>query len=270
MNKRRSKFGRRDRGRGSSSMDSRNARRAPTEPARVAHGEGATSAADPAARHAQQTSARDRKHIKAIKAGRADSMRSSGSAFGDRGGSASKGGATFGSRQRSASKGGTFAHGYASKGRGSGRSGSALGRGGGSGRAEHVLSAGGIVEGTVSAHRAGYGFLRVEGASDSVFLPPREMRGLMHGDRARVRVSRDASDRWLGEVEGVVARGVNSFLGTLEMHGRNAWVTAADRRLQLRCSIAPADLNGARDGDWVIAQITRHSNGSQPAQARIK
>ena len=132
------------------------------------------------------------------------------------------------------------------------------------------MSAGGLVEGTVSAHRAGYGFLRVEGAPDSVFLPPREMRGLMHGDRARVRVSRDSSDRWLGEVEGVVSRGVNAFLGTVEMHGRAAWVTAADRRLQLRCSVAPADLSGARDGDWVIAQITRHASGSQPAQARIK
>jgi ribonuclease R len=133
-----------------------------------------------------------------------------------------------------------------------------------------VLSAGGLVEGTVSAHRAGYGFLRVDGATDSVFLPPREMRGLMHGDRARVRVSRDSSDRWLGEVEGVVARGVNAFLGTLEMHGRAAWVTAADRRLQLRCSVAPADLSGAREGDWVIAQITRHASGSQPAQARVR
>jgi ribonuclease R len=133
-----------------------------------------------------------------------------------------------------------------------------------------VLSAGGIVEGTVSAHRAGYGFLRVEGASDSVFLPPREMRGLMHGDRARVRVSRDSSDRWLGEVEGVVARGVNAFLGTVEMQGRTAWVTAADRRLQLRCTVAPADLNGARNGDWVIAQITRHASGSQAPQARVR
>jgi ribonuclease R len=133
-----------------------------------------------------------------------------------------------------------------------------------------LISAGGIVEGTVSAHRAGYGFLRVDGASDSVFLPPREMRGLMHGDRALVRVSRDSSDRWLGEVEGVVARGVNAFLGTLEVHGRAAWVTAADRRLQLRCTVAPADLNGARSGDWVIAQITRHASGATPPQARIQ
>lgn len=133
-----------------------------------------------------------------------------------------------------------------------------------------AIAPGGVVEGTVSAHRAGYGFLRVEGMSDSVFIPPREMRGLMHGDRARVRLSQDASDRWLGKVLEVVGRGVSAFLGTVEVHGRSAWVTAADRRLQLRCNVVPADLNGARNGDWAIAQIVRHASASAPAQARIQ
>jgi len=129
---------------------------------------------------------------------------------------------------------------------------------------------GGVVEGQVSAHRAGYGFLRVEGMKDSVFLPPPEMRGVMHGDRLRVRLSRDASNRWLGSVEQVVEHGVNAFLGTVEVLGRTAWVTAADRRLQLRCSVAHDALNGARNGEWVIARITRHGGAAAPAHARIE
>jgi ribonuclease R len=126
------------------------------------------------------------------------------------------------------------------------------------------------VEGTVSANRAGYGFLRVEGMGESVFLPPPEMRGVMHGDRLSVRVSRDASARWSGVVERVVSRGVNAFLGTVEVHGRSAWVNAADRRLQLRCAVPPQDLHGARHGDWVIARITRHAGSASSAQARIE
>jgi len=121
----------------------------------------------------------------------------------------------------------------------------------------------------VSANRAGYGFLRVEGASESVFLPPPQMRGVMHGDRLRVKVSRDGSDRWSGTVEEVLSRGVNAFLGTVEVQGRNAWVNAADRRLQLRGAVAPQDLNGARHGDWVIARITRHAGSASVATARI-
>jgi ribonuclease R len=126
------------------------------------------------------------------------------------------------------------------------------------------------VEGTVSANRAGYGFLRVEGFKESVFLPPPEMRGVMHGDRLRAKVQQDASGRWSGVVERVLERGVSAFLGTVEMQGRSAWVTAADRRLQLRCAVAPADLHGARGGDWVIARVTRHAGSASAAQAVIE
>jgi ribonuclease R len=129
---------------------------------------------------------------------------------------------------------------------------------------------GGLVEGTVSANRAGYGFLRVEGLKESVFIPPPEMRGVMHGDRLRVRLAQDASDRWSGSVEKIVGRGVTSFLGTMDVQGRNAWVNAADRRLQLHCAVSHADLNGARNGDWVIARITRHASPGTPAQAIIE
>jgi len=122
----------------------------------------------------------------------------------------------------------------------------------------------------VSANRAGYGFLRVEGMKDSVFISPPEMRGVMHGDRLRVRLSRDSSDRWSGEVEKVVERGVSAFLGTVEIQGRSAWVNGADRRLQLHCSLTHSDLNGVRSGDWVIARITKHATDSGPAQARIE
>jgi ribonuclease R len=137
-------------------------------------------------------------------------------------------------------------------------------------RSNSSIRPGTIVEGTVSANRAGYGFLRVEGSGDSVFLPPPQMRGVMHGDRLRVKVSRDASDRWSGAVEQVLSRGVSAFLGTVEVQGRSAWVNAADRRLQLRCAVALPDLNGARHGDWVIARITRHAGSASVAQARIE
>jgi ribonuclease R len=179
-----------------------------------------------------------------------------------------------GSQQKARSKGG----GPGGRAGAGGRAGGADRTGKGEGRNSGMISktggpapkAGSTVEGTVSANRAGYGFVRVDGLKDSVFLPPGEMRGVMHGDRLKVRLARDASDRWLGSVEQVVSRGVNAFLGTVEVQGRNAWVNAADRRLQLRCAVSPAELKGARTGDWVIARITRHASAAAPAQASIE
>ena len=104
---------------------------------------------------------------------------------------------------------------------------------------------------------------------DSVFIPPGEMRGVMHGDRLRVKLAQDSSDRWLGTVEQIVSRGVKEFLATVDVQGRSAWVNAADRRLQLHCAVSYGDLNGARHRDWVIARITRHANSIAPAEAVV-
>ncbi|MEY3713496.1 MAG: Ribonuclease domain, partial [Pseudomonadota bacterium] len=59
----------------------------------------------------------------------------------------------------------------------------------------------GTLEGAVSAHRSGFGFVKVEGQTDSVFLPPPQMGGLTSGDRVRVRVKQGADGRLSGEVE---------------------------------------------------------------------
>jgi ribonuclease R len=127
----------------------------------------------------------------------------------------------------------------------------------------------GPVEGTLSANRAGFGFARVEGMTDSVFIPPFAMAGLMHGDRIRITVKRDNTGRYSGEVLGVVERGVRVFLATVDIEGRTAWALSADRRLALRCQVAANDLNGARHGDWVLAEITRYAGAKNGALARV-
>ena len=54
-----------------------------------------------------------------------------------------------------------------------------------------------LVEGRVIAHRDGYGFLARDDGGEDVFLPAREMQGLMHGDRiaCEVRISRRGGGR---------------------------------------------------------------------------
>jgi ribonuclease R len=128
---------------------------------------------------------------------------------------------------------------------------------------------GNVAEGTVSANRAGFGFVRVEGREEAIFLPPREMMGVMHGDRVRVSVERQRDGRYSGRLEKILEHATKAFVGTVEVHGRTAFVTAADRRIGMRCMVAPADLANARHGDWVIAAVTRYAGAGSNAQARI-
>ncbi len=130
----------------------------------------------------------------------------------------------------------------------------------------------------VTAHRAGYGFVRVEGQSESVFLPPPQMAGLLSGDRVRVQVHVERDGRYSGEVAAVLARGVQSFLGTIEIRGRTVWVHAVDRRLNLSCLLEPPDSTAKnraremtwREGDWAIARITQYPDVRHAGRVTIE
>ena len=58
-----------------------------------------------------------------------------------------------------------------------------------------------VAEGIVSANRAGFGFVRIEGQEEAVFLPPPQMAGVMHGDRVRVSVEKGRDGRYSGRLE---------------------------------------------------------------------
>ena len=58
-----------------------------------------------------------------------------------------------------------------------------------------------LIKGRVSAHRDGFGFLVPDEGGDDLFLSPRQMRQVLHGDRAVVRIS-NTDER--GRLEGAI------------------------------------------------------------------
>ncbi len=156
-----------------------------------------------------------------------------------------------------------------SGGAGSRRSGSRPGGNGrrtGGGEAPVLLEA----EGLLSANRNGYGFVRTDAVTDSVFLPPREMQGLMHGDRLRIEVRGDGQGRYVGRVLEVLGRGVQAFLATVEPGRRGGLsVRSADGRLGLVCPVTQSAVE-ARAGDWVIARMLRYPQDGADGEARIE
>jgi ribonuclease R len=144
-------------------------------------------------------------------------------------------------------------------------------RASGSARVRRAAPIGAVIqaEGVVSANRAGYGFVRTDTLTESVFLPPGEMRGLMHGDRVRIEVHSDAQGRYVGRPTEVLERGVQAFLGILEASGRVLMVRSADQRLGLFCRVTD-NATTARAGDWVIARVVRYPVEGVSGEARVE
>ncbi|GAC1627339.1 MAG: ribonuclease R [Nevskia sp.] len=112
------------------------------------------------------------------------------------------------------------------------------------------------VDGKVSAHRDGYGFVMPDpGNGPDVFLSPRQMNGLMNGDRVRVRVTgTDQRGRREGALVEVLQRGTTHIVGRL--HGANGVFTVIPSNpKQSEIVIPPHDRGGAKHGQMVVAEI---------------
>lgn len=113
-----------------------------------------------------------------------------------------------------------------------------------------------LIAGVVQAHRDGFGFLIPEAGGDDVFLPPRQMRELMNGDRVLVRVvGRDFKNRPEGVVAEVIERVTRSIVGRLHVDQGVSYVIPDNPRVQHDLLIPPEHLHGARHGQIVVAEI---------------
>ncbi|MGQ0620454.1 MAG: ribonuclease R [Panacagrimonas sp.] len=113
------------------------------------------------------------------------------------------------------------------------------------------------IAGTVQSHRDGFGFLIPDTGPPDVFLPPRQMRELMNGDRALVRiVGRDHKGRPEGSVVEVLKRASRLIVGRLHVDQGVAYVIPDNPRVHQDLLI-PADARGdSRNGQMVVAEIT--------------
>ena len=121
-----------------------------------------------------------------------------------------------------------------------------------------------LVAGRVEGHPDAHGFLIPDEPGNSIFLPPPQMRQLMHGDRAAVRVTgRDARGRAVGEVVEVLERANRRIVGRLHAEHGVLFLVPEDRRIAHDILVPPAEAGKAKPGQVVtvdlVAQPSPHA-----------
>ena len=120
-----------------------------------------------------------------------------------------------------------------------------------------------FVAGKVQGHRDGFGFLLRDDGGPDIFLAPREMLKVLHGDRVLVKPGGDYRGKPEGTIVEVIERRTNKLVGRfLHEHGLSI-VVPEDQRIKHDILIPPSDTNGAQHGQVVSVQIieqpTRHT-----------
>ena len=122
-----------------------------------------------------------------------------------------------------------------------------------------------LVTGRVIGHRDGFGFVQPDDASPDLFLSPRQMRSLMHGDRVVARVRKvDRDGRREGALVEIIERGVDKVVGRLWRESGVTFVRPHNSRIHHDVLVPPDSSSGARDGDYVVARVAEPPTKRHP------
>lgn len=127
-----------------------------------------------------------------------------------------------------------------------------------------------ILEGKVQGHRDGFGFFIPDNKElPDVYLPPVEMRKVLHGDRVRVNPTGSYKGKLEGSIVEVLERSTSSLVGRVLNENGHFVVVPEDQRIKHDVYIAPADLAGAEHGQVVACEIIRQPSRHVPPQGKI-
>ncbi|HTT07921.1 MAG TPA: ribonuclease R [Gammaproteobacteria bacterium] len=115
-----------------------------------------------------------------------------------------------------------------------------------------------LIKGRVTAHPDGYGFLIPEAGGEDLFLAAPQMKSLLHGDRALVRITgRDRRGRSEAALVEVLERANQNVVGRYHSpHGGVGYVVPDNRRIHQDILIPAGQDGGACNGQVVIAVLT--------------
>ena len=113
------------------------------------------------------------------------------------------------------------------------------------------------IEGSVQGHRDGHGYVLRDDGQPDIFLPPNEMRAVLHKDRVRARIVRqDRRGRPEGRVVEILERPAQPIIGRL-LQESGVWIVAPEDKRYGQDILIPGDaLGSAKPGQVVVVELT--------------
>ncbi|MGZ5063291.1 MAG: ribonuclease R [Usitatibacter sp.] len=134
-----------------------------------------------------------------------------------------------------------------------------------------VADKAGLIKGKVIGHPDGFGFLRPEEpGKEDLFLGPKQMHKVLHGDVILGRVSGvDRRGRLEASIVEVLERANKKVVGRLFVEHDVAFVIAENKRISQDILLMPDSLKGAKPGQVVVAEIVEQPNKNAEPIGRV-
>ncbi len=128
-----------------------------------------------------------------------------------------------------------------------------------------------LVKGRVIGHPDGHGFLRPDEGGGDLFIPPRHMRQLLHGDRAVMRIrSVDQRGRREGALVEVLERNTQRVVGRFFRESGIGFVVPDNKRISHDIAVPPEYQGQAVPGQIVVLELIEQPSKHSPPIGRIR
>ncbi|OYY58827.1 MAG: ribonuclease R, partial [Hydrogenophilales bacterium 28-61-11] len=127
-----------------------------------------------------------------------------------------------------------------------------------------------LIKGRVEGHPDGFGFVSPEDASDDLFLSPKEMHRVLHGDKVLVRVAGfDRRGRREAKIVEVLEH-VNQFVvGRYYFEDGIGFLIAENRRINQDILVPAGNEGAAKSGQVVTVEIVTQPGAHNEAIGRV-
>ncbi|MFG6394883.1 MAG: ribonuclease R [Lachnospiraceae bacterium] len=132
------------------------------------------------------------------------------------------------------------------------------------------LMPGNIKTGKYMGTQRDFGFVRIEGEEEDIYIAGGRQKGAVDGDTVRVAIESPKNGRKReGTVTEILERGNGVIVGTYSKSKSFGFVIADNQKFGKDIYIAKADSMGAVTGHKVVVEITDYGNGDRNPEGRI-
>lgn len=127
-----------------------------------------------------------------------------------------------------------------------------------------------LIKGRVEGHPDGFGFVVPDEGGDDLFLSPKEMHRVLHGDRVLVRVAGfDKRGRREAKIVEVLAHVNKTVVGRYYLEGGVGFLIAENRRINQDILVPAENAGAAQSGQVVTVEILTQPGAHNEAVGKV-
>lgn len=135
-----------------------------------------------------------------------------------------------------------------------------------------ALSQQDVFVGSFMATQRGFGFVRVEGEKEDIFIPEDNCQSAFHGDVVQIRLTGHGGGsgrRREGKIIRILTRKVSSLVGTFTANKKITFVIPDDEKITKDIYIPKGCTLDARQGNKVVVDLTDYGDGKKNPEGRV-